>query len=100
MPIPKSAGVEQKAREICEQIGARIAELRREKGWSQKDFSGVLHSSVQWISLVETGRQNLTVHTIVRIAAKLDVDPVDLWRVPAPEKAKLKRGKGRPRRAS
>ena len=99
MPTPKSAGVEQKAREICEQIGARIAELRREKGWSQKDFSGVLQNSVQWISLVETGRQNLTVHTIVRIAAKLGVDPADLWALPTPQKVPLKPGKGRPRRA-
>lgn len=100
MPTPKNPHVEEKSREIRQQIGARIAELRELKGWSQKDFSGVLHNTVQWISLVESGKQNLTLHTLVRIAIKLEVEPADLWQSPAPKKAKSWGKTGRPRKTS
>jgi len=41
------AAFEEKAAKTIEQIGRRIAELRRKAGWSQKEFAEVLNSSVQ-----------------------------------------------------
>jgi len=47
-PMPDSdAAFEEKAAKTIEQIGRRIAELRRKAGWSQKEFAEVLNSSVQ-----------------------------------------------------
>ena len=92
------AAFEEKAAKTIEQIGRRVAELRRKAGWSQKEFAEVLNSSVQWVSLVETGRQNLRVHTMVRLADKLGVDAKDLWKSPAPERTKKVPGRGRPRK--
>jgi transcriptional regulator with XRE-family HTH domain len=90
--------VEDKAAKLIEQIGKRVAELRRNAGWSQKDFAEVLNTSVQWVSLVETGRQNLTVHTLVRLAHKLRVDVLELWKVPREEPKPARAGRGRPRK--
>lgn len=92
--------VEEKAAKIMEQIGRRVAELRRGAGWSQRDFAEILNASVQWISQVETGRQNLTVHTLVRLAHKLRVDVVELWKVPRAEARPTRAGRGRPRKKS
>jgi hypothetical protein len=39
----------------------------------------------------------VTIHTLVRLAHKLRVEPRDLWDVAAPEPKKTKRGRGRPR---
>ncbi|HEY6728672.1 MAG TPA: helix-turn-helix transcriptional regulator [Polyangiaceae bacterium] len=89
--------VDRKAVEVTKEIGRRIAQLRKEAGWSQKEFAAVLNSTVQWVSLVENGRQNLTIHTLVRLAHKLGVEPRDLWDAAAPEPKKSKRGRGRPR---
>ena len=88
--------VEDKATRAIQQIGKRIAELRRAAGWSQKDFAEVLNATVQWVSLVETGGQNLTVHTMVRLADKLGVDAIELWTSPGPE---VKPKRGRPRKS-
>lgn len=71
--------IDEEAASITRQIGSRIVELRQRKGWAHKDFAEALNSTVQWVSLVETGRQNLTIHTLVRLAIKLSVAPRLLW---------------------
>jgi transcriptional regulator with XRE-family HTH domain len=93
--MAKPDRVEEKATQVIQQIGKRIAELRREAGWTQKEFAEILNTTVQWVSAVETG-ENLTVHTLVRIASKLGVDVIELWKSPGPEK---RSGRGRPRKS-
>lgn len=89
--------IERKANRLIGQIGRRIAELRQEAGWTQKDFAAVLNTSVQWVSLIERGKQNLTVHTLVRIADKLDVDVPTLLETPTQPGPAVRR-RGRPRK--
>ncbi len=91
--------VEAEASKYIEQIGRRIAELRHAAGWSQRQFATVLNSTVQWVSMVETGRQNLRIHTLVRIAHKLGVPPADLWVPPAGTATTSARGRKRAERA-
>lgn len=88
-------GVDAEAERLTRQIGARVAELRREKGWSQKAFAKALNNTVQWVSLVETGKQNMRVHTLVRLAMTLEVQVVDLFSPPGPEPKGVRRGRPR-----
>ncbi|MCA9631011.1 MAG: helix-turn-helix transcriptional regulator [Myxococcales bacterium] len=70
--------------------------LRREKGWSQQQLADVLNNTPQWVSLVETGKQNLRIHTLVRLARALKVPVPSLLdppEVPPPAKTR-----GRPRK--
>jgi transcriptional regulator with XRE-family HTH domain len=54
-------------------FGARVRELRTEKGISQEDlaFQSGLHRT--YVSSVERGRRNVSLVTVYRIAAALDV---------------------------
>ncbi|MBI5242521.1 MAG: helix-turn-helix transcriptional regulator [Elusimicrobia bacterium] len=50
-------------------IAIRIAQLRQQKGISQKEFARRLGASQQMVSDIETGKQsNLTLATLQRIA--------------------------------
>jgi len=80
---------------IAEQIGRRIAELRLEKGWSQQKLADRLRSTFQWVSQLEAG-QNLTVHTMVKVANVFRVQLEDLLVVPDP--SNRRRGPGRPKK--
>lgn len=91
--------LEAKAARTVEQVGRRIAELRHQAGWSQRDFAVILNSTVQWVSAVETGRQNLRIHTLVRLASKLGVEPADLWIEPSGAATTSGRGRKRSRPA-
>lgn len=96
--MPQEQGsVDERVAQLCQQIGARIAELRRDKGWSQKQFAQRLNSSIQWISAVETGKQNFRVHTLARLAHFLEVEVVSLFVKPGPEPDGVKRGRPRTR---
>lgn len=70
---------------VVYRVGRRIAELRRGQGWTQEELAEKLGSSVQWVSRIEGGTVNLTIHTLVGIARVLDVEVIDLFTAPAPE---------------
>jgi transcriptional regulator with XRE-family HTH domain len=53
-------------------VGARIAELRRAAGLTQEQFAEAINASVQYASRVEVG-ENLTLHSLAKIADVLDV---------------------------
>ena len=84
---------------LVRNIGRRIAQIRRDRRTlSQEEFAEALACSVQWVSRVEGG-ENLTIHTLVRIANVLRVPVVSLFEAPAPEPQKP-RTSGRPRKAA
>jgi len=80
---------------IAEQIGRRIAELRQGKGWSQVALADKLRATYQWISQLEAG-QNLTVHSLVKVANAFKV-PLDELLV-TPDPSNKRRGPADPRR--
>lgn len=80
---------------IAEQIGRRIAELRQGKGWSQLQLADKLRATYQWVSQLEAG-QNLTIHSLVKVANAFKLQLEDL--LIAPDPTNKRRGPGRPRK--
>lgn len=81
--------------QIAVQIGRRIAELRQQRGWSQTQLAEAIRGSFQWVSQIEAG-QNLTIHSLVKVANAFGVTLQDL--LEAPDPAVPRGGRGRPRK--
>lgn len=80
---------------IAAQIGRRIAELRQGKGWSQVELAAKLRATFQWVSQLEAG-QNLTIHSLVKVANAFKVTLEDLLMTPDP--TVKRKGPGRPKK--
>lgn len=80
--------------QVTKEIGLRIAELRKDRGWTQEQFSVELRSTFQWVSQVEAGA-NLTVHSLVKVANALGVTLTDLLMRPS---GAVIRRRGRPKK--
>lgn len=57
-----------------EQIGRRVAELRAARGLTQAVFAERIGLQISYVQRVEAGEQNLTVRTLVRLAAALECE--------------------------
>lgn len=68
--------------EITKSVGRRIAELRRERSLTQEQFAVGLRTSFQWVSQVESGTRNMTIHSLVKVANALGVEIESLFKVP------------------
>lgn len=66
---PRAASVE---------FGRRVRQRRHALGLSQLAFGEVVGLHFTYISDVELGRRNVTLETILRLAAALEVDPAEL----------------------
>lgn len=66
--------------DVCVQLGERIRELRRAKGWRQIDLAQ--HSGVHEVHLsdLERGTREAGIRTIKKIADALGVRVADLTR--------------------
>lgn len=63
-----------------QQFGKRLAELRKERGWSQEKLaleSGIARS---YLGGVERGHRNIAVLNILRLARTLGCEPGQLFR--------------------
>ena len=60
------------------QLGIRIAQLRSERGMSQRKFALVLELDRVTLNRIEAGKGNPTIDTLARIAQGLDVELEDL----------------------
>jgi transcriptional regulator with XRE-family HTH domain len=60
-------------------LGARIIELRTQKGWSQRDFAFECGKEPQSIKRVENGKSNPTAFYLKEIADALNVKVKDLF---------------------
>ncbi|MVM34214.1 helix-turn-helix domain-containing protein [Spirosoma sp. HMF4905] len=58
--------------DISEQVGQLIREARIKKGLSQLELAQILGVTKAAVSGYETGRQNLTLGTLQKIATALD----------------------------
>jgi len=59
--------------EIQVRLGQKIRKLRKEKGWSQEEFADKCEIGRAHMSLIERGRQNLTLATLHAVCKVLGV---------------------------
>ena len=76
-------------------IGRRVAELRRERKWTQANLAERINATFQYIARVEGGT-NLTVYTLVKFANVFKVPLSALFETPADAPP---RRPGRPRKS-
>lgn len=76
---------------VVRAIGRRIAELRVNRGWTQEQFAERLGIHARYLSRLEGGGQNFSVHRLVWIARALGVHVADLF-VP-PKSVAVQRGR-------
>lgn len=63
-------------------LGRNLRRLRRAAGLSQEEFAERCDLHRTYIGAVERGERNLTLRTPARVAAALEVDPLDLLAEP------------------
>ena len=64
---------------VLRQIGLNIKKLREDKKISQQDLAAACNFEKSNMSRIESGRTNLTVKTLLKIASALDVDLLRLF---------------------
>ena len=64
--------------ELGLQIGARVKELRAERGLSGRKLAAAADVSQPFLSQLEAGRTSVAIATLYRLATALDVKPSDL----------------------
>ena len=69
---------------LVRDVACRISELRRGSGLTQERLAEAMGSSVQYVSRVEAG-ENLTLHTLTKIANVLKVRVIELLFPPSPQ---------------
>lgn len=79
---------------IVEAVGRRIAEVRRERGYTQREVAALAAKPVKWWSRVELGQENLTLITLAELADALEVAPAALLEPPTGDRV-AKRGRPR-----
>lgn len=60
-------------------FGARVRELREQRGMTQETLAGLSDMSRAFLSQVETGAQNVSVEKVVNLANALRVAPSELF---------------------
>ncbi|MDI3291991.1 helix-turn-helix domain-containing protein [Polyangium sp. 15x6] len=63
------------AKPVCLKVGARIRELRKERGMSLQDLADAGALSKGHLSSIEQGLAAITIETVERIATALGVSP-------------------------
>jgi transcriptional regulator with XRE-family HTH domain len=61
-------------------LGRRIRSLRTEKGWTQQELGDHAEVNYKFVGEIERGQQNPSLNVLVKIAAALGVDLLDLFR--------------------
>lgn len=61
-------------------LGRRIRSLRSIKGWTQEELGRQADLSYKFIGEIERGQQNPSLDTIVKIAAAMKVELLELFR--------------------
>ena len=60
-------------------LGAKISQIRKEKGFSQIKFAEMLGLSTNALSVIETGNGFLTAETLEKILLNFDMEPDELF---------------------
>lgn len=67
------------SRKVLKRLGLKIRELRNEKGWTLEDCEEHGYPSWRHLQLVEAGKQNVTVQTLVNLCNLFSVSIEDLF---------------------
>ena len=67
-----------KQQEPQQRLGRRVRQLRLERGLSQEALGELAGLDRTYISSTESGRRNVTIQTIHKLAKALGVTPADL----------------------
>lgn len=59
-------------------LGENLRRYRTERGLSQETFAEAVGVHRTYMGGLERGERNLTLRSVERIAAAIDVDPIDL----------------------
>jgi transcriptional regulator with XRE-family HTH domain len=63
-------------------VGQNLRAIREARGLSQEAFADVLGFHRTYAGGLERGERNLSLQSVEKLAAKLDVDPLDLLEHP------------------
>ena len=67
--------------------------LRRELGLTQQALATTVRATVQWISRLENGEENLTLATMVKLTNALGMSVAELFEEPQEDLPRAKRGR-------
>jgi transcriptional regulator with XRE-family HTH domain len=65
--------------DIRTRFGARVRQLRMERGWSQEAFADLAKLHRTYIGSIERGEQNISLANIERVAATLGISLAELF---------------------
>jgi transcriptional regulator with XRE-family HTH domain len=65
--------------DIRTRFGARVRQLRGERGWSQEQFADLCGLHRTYIGSIERGEQNISLVNIEKVAATLGISLADLF---------------------
>ena len=65
---------------ITESLGLRIKKLRTKKGMSQEKFSLLIEMDRTYFASVESGKRNISIKNIEKIARGLDITLEELFK--------------------
>ncbi|MCQ2789218.1 MAG: helix-turn-helix domain-containing protein [bacterium] len=65
--------------DIKKLLGAKISQIRKERGFSQIQFAEMIGLSTNALSIIETGNGFLTAETLEKILENLCIEPEELF---------------------
>lgn len=65
---------------IKEELGKRIKELRKAKGYSQEKFALLINMDRTYFASVEAGKRNISIQNIEKIANGLEITLEELFK--------------------
>ena len=71
-------------------VASNVHRLRAARGWSQEDLADHCGLHRTYVGAIERGERNLTLATLERLAAALEVEPTEL--ICAPRRGMARRG--------
>jgi transcriptional regulator with XRE-family HTH domain len=71
--------------DLTEIVAIRVRQVRTAKGWTQEELADRVGLSVRYIGMLERGVNSPTVRVLSKLAAALQVDPLELIRRAKPK---------------
>ena len=74
-----------KDRQYLAQIGSNIRKIRNQRGYSQEEFAEIAGFSRSYYTEIETGKRNISVLNLIKIAETLKAEWSEILGFPKPE---------------